>query len=87
MAKYYTELERQTTCTHRGRYLEFTAKRDLSGVVEVKPIHRDEYDVFSNLQILAEDISGFMLQWAIFDYPHLNGFSGTDCIKWNFNNK
>lgn len=72
-----------------GDYFKFETRYDLSGGINVSILdyisveRAKEYA--KNKEVLAEDIACFIGNFMTFHYHTLNGFSGLDTLKWNFN--
>lgn len=81
---YFTEEERKKSWIREEDYHKFVTRMDLSGGVDVYPTNYLPLDEEASL---CQDVASFMANFMLWNYPRLNGFSGTDCIEWRIHNK
>lgn len=81
--KYLTDEERKSKLVRNENCFTFETCIDLSQPIKVSSeVYKKDQDRY--LEQLAIAISGFMCWWSRDVHKKLNGFSGTDCVKWIF---
>lgn len=86
---YLTEKERKEPFVHYGGYFDFSCKhQDLSEDIIVTKTELNKKYLSENPKRFQEELvketARFICGWTIQVHRKLNGFSGTDCFKWNF---
>lgn len=84
---YLTEEERKKPFSHVCDYFIFESCVDLSIGIKATPIVPDKSNEMVNPDIIARDVATLTTWWIMNILPTLNGFSGIDTIKWDFENK
>jgi hypothetical protein len=75
---FMTEDERKAVQTYEtNNDVQFVYRQDLSGIVEVRIVEGENFN-----ERLASAMTEFIGMWMLLNYPHLNGFSGFDTIKY-----
>lgn len=81
---FISEEERKKPLKHMCAYFVFESCVDLSSGVKATPIVLNKSDEKVGLDIVARDVASFSAWWTMNILPTLNGFSGVDTIKWEF---
>jgi len=76
---YYTDEQRKERLYREYDYFRFETRNDLSGGIKVTQVSNCG-DQFA--EKLAADTAIFISYFMLFHYPHLNGFSGMDTVRW-----
>jgi hypothetical protein len=74
---YLTNQDRKKPIDRNGDYFNFYTCIDLSCGVKITSIYGTP-----NIEQYSKDLASFMVWWGVNVLPHLNGFSGTDTIKY-----
>jgi hypothetical protein len=74
---YITDEDRKKPIHRSGDYFNFSTCIDLSSGVTITPIYGKP-----SIGEYSKDLASFMVWWGRNVLPHLNGFSGTDTIKY-----
>lgn len=84
MAGYYTEIERKQRLESNihSSGIWFESCVDLSEPVKIHGYKSRKEKGLANELDLASAVGSFMTDWALNFRPRLNGFQGTDCVRW-----
>lgn len=83
---YYSKEEQKTPSVYVGEFFEFHFLYDLSENVKIKKLPYININEFT-INEYNQDFSKFLFNHIHNIWPHLNGFSGYDTVRYQIDEK